>query len=167
MFHRVHAEDDFRNLEEVLAAVRGRAGAILGEDGAGIDFAGHAFDARGVADRGYMSLSPATRALVEAYAQGLNDYARSHAQEQRLQGLFPVTGRDIVAGFVLRSPFFFGMERVLEPLVKGELPPRDSGQQCFCGNGGAVRRRHHPPDHQQPPAVGRRRDLVGIGGAFG
>ena len=122
-----HAEDDFRNLEEVLAAVRGRAGAILGEDGAGIDFAGHAFDARGVADRGYMSLSPATRALVEAYAQGLNDYARSHAQEQRLQGLFPVTGRDIVAGFVLRSPFFFGMERVLEPLVKGELPPRDSG----------------------------------------
>jgi acyl-homoserine-lactone acylase len=44
-----------------------------------------------------------------------------------LQGLFPVTGRDIVAGFVLRSPFFFGMERVLEPLVKGEQPPRDSG----------------------------------------
>ena len=78
-----HAEDDFRNLEEVLAAVRGRAGAILGEDGAGIDFAGHAFDARGVADRGYMSLSPATRALVEAYAQGLNDYARSHARCHR------------------------------------------------------------------------------------
>ena len=38
-----------------------------------------------------------------------------------------MTGRDIVAGFVLRSPFFFGMERLLEPLVKGELPPRDSG----------------------------------------
>lgn len=122
-----HAEDDFRNLEEVLAAVRGRAGAITGEDGAAIDFAGHVLDAQGVAARGYASLSPATRALVEAYAQGLNDYARSHGHEQRLQGLFPVTGRDIVAGFVLRSPFFFGLERVLEPLVKGELPPRDAG----------------------------------------
>ena len=60
-----HAEDDFSTLQEVLAMTRGRAGAILGEDGAGIDFAGHAFDARGVADRGYMSLSPATRALTK------------------------------------------------------------------------------------------------------
>ena len=33
------SQDDFRNLEETLAAVRGRAGAILGEDGAKLDFA--------------------------------------------------------------------------------------------------------------------------------
>ena len=131
-----HAEDDFRNLEDVLAAVRGRAGAILGEDGAGLDFAGHLLDARGVADRGYASLSPATRALVEAYAQGLNDYARRHQSELRLQGLFPVTGRDIVAGFVLRSPFFFGMERVLGPLAEGKLPPRDSGPVDERGSNG-------------------------------
>ncbi len=35
-----HAQDDFRNLEEVVAAVRGRGGAITGEDGAKVDFAG-------------------------------------------------------------------------------------------------------------------------------
>lgn len=121
------SQDDFRNLEETLAAVRGRAGAILGEDGARLDFAGHLLDAKSVGEAGYASLSPATRALVEAYAQGLNDYARTHAREVRLQGLFPVTGRDIVVGFALRSPFFFGLDRPLSALVEGRLPPRDAG----------------------------------------
>ncbi|MEI6486496.1 MAG: penicillin acylase family protein [Sphingomonadales bacterium] len=131
-----HAEDDFRNIEEVLAAVRGRAGAMLGEEGAKIDFAGQLFDAQGVAARGYGSLSPATRAVVEAYAQGLNDYAASHSHEVRLRGLFPVTGRDVVAGFVLRLPFFFGMERVLGPLAEGKLPPRDAGPVDERGSNG-------------------------------
>lgn len=124
---QAHAEDDFRNLEEVLAAVRGRAGAILGEEGATLDYVSHLLDARAIADARYNDLSPDTRALVEAYAQGLTDYARRHPGEIRLQGLFPVTGRDIVAGFVLRSPFFFGMDRVLGALNEGKLPPRDSG----------------------------------------
>jgi acyl-homoserine-lactone acylase len=121
------AEDDFRDLEESLAAVRGRAGAITGEDGARFDFVGHLLDANAVAEQGYASLSPATQALVEAYAQGLNDYARSHGREVRLPGLFPVTGRDIIAGFALRSPFFFGLDRPLAALLDDQLPPRDAG----------------------------------------
>lgn len=122
-----HAEDDFRNLEEVLAAVRGRAGAITGEEGAKIDFAGQLIGAEATAAAHYTDLSPATRALVEAYAQGLNDYAAKHPGELRLQGLFPVTGRDVVAGFVLRAPFFYGLDRPLGALVEGKDPPRDSG----------------------------------------
>jgi acyl-homoserine-lactone acylase len=121
------SQDDFRNLEETLAAVRGRAGAILGEDGAKLDFAGHLLDARAIADAGYATLSPATRALVEAYAQGLNDYAAGHQREVRLQALFPVTGHDVVAGFALRSPFFFGLDRPLSALIEGRLPPREAG----------------------------------------
>ncbi|MFZ4381242.1 MAG: acylase [Sandarakinorhabdus sp.] len=121
------SQDDFRNLEETLAAVRGRAGAILGEDGAKLDFAGHLLGARSIGEKGYASLSPATRALVEAYAQGLNDYASKNQSEVRLQGLFPVTGRDIVVGFALRSPFFFGLDRPLSALIDGRLPPRDAG----------------------------------------
>jgi acyl-homoserine-lactone acylase len=122
-----HAEDDFPNLEEVIAAVRGRGGAITGEDGAKIDFAGAFLGAQQLAERRYGDLSPDTRALVEAYAQGINEYAAKHPSEQRLRGLFPINGRDIVAGFMLRSPFFFGLDRPLSALIAGETPPRDSG----------------------------------------
>ncbi len=122
-----HAEDDFANLEEVVAAVRGRAGAITGEDGAKVDFARAVINANADAAKGYGALSPATRAIMEAYARGLNSYAASHPGEQRLRGLFPVNGEDIVAGFMLRSPFFFGLDRPLAALVEGKLPPRDSG----------------------------------------
>lgn len=130
-----HAEDDFETIAETLAMVRGRAGAILGPDGAKLDFVGHLLDARGVADRGYLTqLSPATRALVEAYAAGLNQYAKDHPDEVKLHALFPVTGRDIVAGFALRSPFFFGLDRVLGALTADKLPPRDSGPATERGS---------------------------------
>lgn len=122
-----HATDDFRNIEEVLAAVRGRLGAITGADGAKFDFAAALTEAEATATAAYPTLAPATRALIEAYAQGLNDYAASHPGEVRLRGLFPVTGHDIVAGFVLRSPFFYGLDRPLGALADGKLPPRDAG----------------------------------------
>ncbi len=43
----------------------------------------------------------------------------------RLSRLFPATGHDIVAGFALRSPFFFGLDRTLGALAEDKLPPRD------------------------------------------
>ncbi len=131
-----HAEDDFRNLEEIIAAVRGRAGAITGQDGAKFDFAGAFLGANQTAERHYAELSPATRALVEAYAQGLNHYAERHPSEQRLRGLFPVNGKDIVAGFMLRSPFFFGLDTPLGALVEGKLPPPDAGPPDERGSNG-------------------------------
>lgn len=131
-----HSQDDFPHIEEILAAVRGRAGAISGPDGAKFDFAGHLLDANGIAARGYKDLSPATRALVEAYAQGLNDYAEKHPGERHLQGLFPVNGQDIVAGFMLRSPFFFGMDKPLGALIDNKLPPRDAGPADERGSNG-------------------------------
>ena len=122
-----HAEDDFRNLEEVIAAVRGRGGVITGQDGAKIDFAGALLGANQTAATHYGELPADTRALLQAYAQGLNEYVASHPSEQRIRGLFPVNGQDIVAGFMLRSPFFFGLDRPLSALVTGDPVPRDAG----------------------------------------
>ena len=119
-----HSEDDFTTLQDVVAMSRGRYGAIAGEEGAAVDYAYHLLDARGTAEREWGKLPADTRALLDAYAVGLNDYARDHPGEVKLGNLFPVNGVDIAAGFALRQPFFFGLDRYMGPLVAGDpLPP--------------------------------------------
>jgi acyl-homoserine-lactone acylase len=124
---QAHAEDDFFTLQDVVAMTRGRYGAIAGEDGAMFDYALALLDSRGTVDRQYASLAPRTRAMLEAYATGLNDFARAHPGEVKLGNLFPVNGHDVATGFALRQPFFFGLNTTLGALVKGETLLPDPG----------------------------------------
>ncbi len=124
---QAHAEDDFATLQDVVAMTRGRYGAIAGEDGAQFDYVLALLDARGTAHRRYGTLKPRTRAVMDAYATGLNDYAAAHPGELKLGNLFPVNGEDIATGFALRQPFFFGLNGTIGPLVKGESLLPDPG----------------------------------------
>lgn len=121
-----HAEDDFSTIEDVVAMTRGRYGALAGPDGAKVDYVLHLLGARETAERRYTELSPEVRAVAEGYAAGLNYYAKKHPQEVRLSKLFPVTGQDIVTGFVLRAPFFYGLDSVIGALAEGKPQPRES-----------------------------------------
>jgi acyl-homoserine-lactone acylase len=121
-----HAEDDFGTLQEVLLSTRARSAVALGADGAKVDYVAHLLDVRDTVDRDYARLPADVRALLDAYAAGLNRYAAAHPAEVRAAALFPVNGRDIVAGFVLRSPFFYGLDGVIGPLAEGRLPPRQT-----------------------------------------
>lgn len=123
-----HAEDDFTTLQEVMAMTRGRAGALTGQAGAGVDFAMYLVRARETVTRDYMKQPADIRALLDGYAAGLNRYAETHPGEVRLRHLFPVNGQDVAAGFVLRSPFFFGLDAVLGALVGDKpLPVENAG----------------------------------------
>jgi len=125
-----HAEDDFSTLQEVLAMTRGRLGAITGADGAKTDYVLHLLGARETVDRDYDKQPADVRALLDGYASGLNHYADTHPGEIRLARLFPVNGKDVATGFVLRSPFFFGMENVLGALTGDKpLPAESAGPQ--------------------------------------
>jgi acyl-homoserine-lactone acylase len=121
-----HAEDDFSTLQEVLAMTRGRLGAITGPDGAKIDFVVHLLGARATVARDYMRQPADVRALLDGYASGLNRYAETHPGEVRLARLFPVNGEDIATGFVVRSPFFFGLDGVLGALAGNKPLPTES-----------------------------------------
>ena len=118
-----HAEDDFATLQQVVAMTRGRAGALMGGDGAKIDYVEHLLGARETAARDYPRMPADVRALLDAYAAGLNRYAARHPGEVRLARLFPVNGTDIATGFVLRTPFFFGLDSVLGKLSADQPPP--------------------------------------------
>ncbi len=122
-----HAEDDFDTLQEVVAMTRGRSGALMGADGAKIDYALALLDVRTTVEAQYDKVPADVRALLDAYAAGLNLYAARHPGEVRLSKLFPVEGRDVAAGFVLRSPFFFGLDETLGALTEGKpLPPESA-----------------------------------------
>ncbi|WBY17563.1 acylase [Erythrobacteraceae bacterium WH01K] len=122
-----HAEDDFFTLQDVAAMARGRYGAIAGQEGAQVDFMYHLLGSRETAAREYPRLPADTRALFDAYATGLNDYAAANPGEVKLDRLFPLDGEDIAAGFALRQPFFFGLANVIGPLVAGEPLNREQG----------------------------------------
>ncbi len=117
-----HSEDDFETLQEVVAMTRARTGALLGSQGAPVDYVAHLLGVRQTADEKYETIPADVREVIEAYAAGLNHYAQKHPSEVRLSKLFPVSGKDVAAGFVLRSPFFYGLDNSIKSLVEGDEP---------------------------------------------
>jgi acyl-homoserine-lactone acylase len=124
-----HSEDDFSTLQEVAAMTRGRAGALLGSDGAGIDYVAHLLGVRKTMDQHYQTIPADVRAVLDGYAAGMNHYAAKHPSEVRLNKLFPVNGQDIAAGFVLRSPFFYGLDSTIKKLNDGKAPNSNPVEQ--------------------------------------
>ena len=123
-----HAEDDFGAIEDVIAMTRGRYGALAGADGAQVDYVAGLLGVRQTAERDYAKIPADVRSVLDGYAAGLNRYAQTHPKEVRLAKLFPVNGQDIVAGFVLRAPFFYGLDGVIGALASNKPLPLESKQ---------------------------------------
>ncbi|MEE9608960.1 MAG: acylase, partial [Myxococcota bacterium] len=108
-------------------AARGQLAAVNGREAAPNDYMVQLLRIWDAIDARYETeLSPRTRALLEAYADGIGHYAALHP-EQVQPGFTPVSGRDVVAGFSHKMPLFFGVGRVLGELVaeedEGPRPP--------------------------------------------
>ncbi len=117
-----HAEDDWHTIETMVLAARGDLARHEGVAGTQTDYLVHLFRIRQVVrDKFDNDLSAKTRAMLDGYAAGLNLYALNHPDTVR-PGLLPVTAQDVVAGFVFRAPFFYGLEDELAKLFE-ENPP--------------------------------------------
>jgi acyl-homoserine-lactone acylase len=118
-----HSQDDFMTIQQTLLAARGRLATVYGKDAAANDYMVQLLRIWDVVNSRYESdLEPATRQLFEAYANGLNYYAALHTRQVLASDLFPVTGKDIVAASVHKSPLFFGLDKTLSALFS------DAGQ---------------------------------------
>jgi acyl-homoserine-lactone acylase len=114
------AEDDFATLQQVALATRGQLAATEGRTAAVADYLVHLLRVWETVNARYESDLPAdVRQVLEAYADGVNYYAALH-HDKVIRGALPLTGKDVAAGFVFKTPFFYGLDRVLLKLNSPE-----------------------------------------------
>ena len=108
-----HAEDDFETIQETVAAARGVLSRYRGKDAAAIDYISSLLGVWATVDARYAADVPAdVKAMAEGYVAGLNLYASEHP-DKTWSGLAPFTPEDVVAGFMFKTPFFFGLDDTL------------------------------------------------------
>ncbi|MEE4154232.1 MAG: penicillin acylase family protein [Erythrobacter sp.] len=111
------AEDDFALVQEAMMA--GNMHRLVTRDAAEAQTA-YLLQLLRVpeeAEGAWPQLAPATRAYLDAYADGVNLYAARHPEEVARPDLFPLTGMDILRNAIFQSPLFYGMSRTLSQLV--------------------------------------------------
>jgi acyl-homoserine-lactone acylase len=165
-----HAEDDFDTLQYTAMVSKGRLAQLdsqfprlmnLATSSMGL---GRCFDVRGLdpmladvlgqmmqlrpkIDARYETDIPAdVRAVIEAYADGLNYYAAKHPHQVR-RGYTAMTGKDVAAGFMFFTPFFFGLERQIADLYGPVRPLPVSGEEQGGSNAAAVAPRRSSDGH--------------------
>lgn len=117
-----HSEDDFKTIQQTIIAAKGKLAFYHGKEGAANDYMVKLLKIWDVVETSYLSqLTEETRDLVEGYANGLNHYAVLHPNEV-YRGLFPISGKDVIAGFVHRMPLMYGLDRVLVELASDRKP---------------------------------------------
>lgn len=103
------AEDNFELMQQASAATRGRAGEILGKDGAIFDVMRFMCEPDRVIEEQYESaFSDKFKKILTAYTEGINAYAEAHPKEVLLKNFFPLTEKDIVTGYLLGNIIMTG-----------------------------------------------------------
>ncbi|MCI0397199.1 MAG: acylase [Chloroflexi bacterium] len=122
-----HAEDDFLTIQQTILAARGRLATVYGRDAAPNDYMVQLLRIWDVVEANYETgIAEDTRAMLDGYAAGLNHYAALH-EDEALPGLFPISGKDMVAASVHKSPLFFGLDGTLAELFSDE-PLAEEGE---------------------------------------
>ncbi|MEL6258477.1 MAG: penicillin acylase family protein [Pseudomonadota bacterium] len=115
-----HAEDDFETIQETVAATRGVLARYRGPRAAPTDYVVALMGVWSTIDTRYdVDVPDDVKALAEGYAAGLNLYA-SQNLDATWRGLAPFTAQDVVAGYMFKTPFFYGLDAALGELFSND-----------------------------------------------
>jgi len=116
------SEDDFRTVQRMLLAVKGKLGEVDGQGGAILDFLAFIAGVERVVNEQYdTAFSAGYKKILEAYAEGLNAYASTHGGEILRKGVFPVTEKDIVKEYVLTNVLLTSVYLDIQKIFTGDI----------------------------------------------
>ena len=117
-----HAEDDFATIQDILIAARGNLAKYYGRSVVANDYMVKLLKIWDTVEKNYENgLSDDVIKISEAYADGINHYVSLYP-DKAFKGVFPVKGKDIVAGFIHRMPLMFGLDGTLAKLATNKYP---------------------------------------------
>ena len=117
-FAYAQAEDNWQIIHDTIPFYRGTNASINGKDAATADFLVKWLGIWETIDRDYETqLKPETRAWIGAFVDGINYYAALHP-EQANQSIFPLTDKDVIAGYMLRHLLFYGFDASITELFE-------------------------------------------------
>ena len=120
-FAYAQAEDDFETLQASLRAALGPEMLAKDESEARTAYLVQLLRLREDVEAQYdTALSDTVRAMLEAYADGVNLYA-AHNPDKAEADLFPVTGHDVAVLTAFFSPLFYGLGETLAELASPEV----------------------------------------------
>ena len=135
-FAYAQAEDNWQIIHDTIPFYRGTNAAINGQDAATVDFLIQWLEIWETVDANYDSaLKPETHAWINAFVDGINYYAALHP-EQTNQSIFPITGKDVIAGYMLRHLLFYGFDGSITELFEEQRQhpisrgPADANKQA-------------------------------------
>ena len=135
-FAYAQAEDNWKIIHDSVPFYRGTNAAINGKEAATVDFLVQWLGIWDTIESDYETqLKSETHAWIDAFVDGINHYAALHP-EQTDQSIFPITGQDVVAGYMLRHLLFYGFDASLMELFEPERQraisrgPADRGRQA-------------------------------------
>ena len=120
-FAWAQAEDHFKLIQEAYLAGNGLLGKRIGLKAAGADFLTQLIQSEEIVNELYGTLDKKFITLTEAFAEGLNAYAKKHPKEILEKKLFPLTVKKLLRYTQLQLFISNGADKLVSGIINNSL----------------------------------------------